>query len=81
LEQRYTMKQTPHAHLHVHDGGMQHVHDHTTYVKPMQPPRLGRRAPLLASMLAALLCLAGFAAHAIPWPACWAISPSTNTAD
>jgi len=35
-----------------------------TYVKPMQPPRLGRRAPLLASMLAALLCLAGFAAHA-----------------
>jgi high-affinity nickel-transport protein len=29
LEQRYTMKQTPHAHLHVHDGGMQHVHDHT----------------------------------------------------
>jgi ABC-type nickel/cobalt efflux system permease component RcnA len=30
----------------------------------MQPLRLGRRAPLLASMLAALLCLAGFAAHA-----------------
>ena len=28
IEQRYSMKNEPHAHLHEHDGGLRHSHDH-----------------------------------------------------
>jgi high-affinity nickel-transport protein len=28
IEQRYSMSLGPHSHPHVHEGGLQHTHDH-----------------------------------------------------